>query len=87
MDVKKLDRERYEVCVADYHVKFVVIDKHTDTELTDEAGDTLYFVAPAMEECVLQNIPFQQADFISCFKSFWKDGIELKDLEGDENES
>mgnify|MGYP003138791521 FL=1 len=81
MDVKKLDRERYEVVVADYSVKFSVIDKHTDTELSDETGDTLYFVAPAMEECVSQNIPFQQADFISCFKSFWKDGIELKDLE------
>jgi hypothetical protein len=49
--------------------------------LSDETGDTLYFVAPAMEECVLQNIPFQQTDFISAFKSFWKDGIELKDLE------
>ena len=81
MDVKKLNSERYEVCVAEYSVKFMVIDKHTDTELSDETGDTLYFVAPAMEECVLQNIPFQQADFISCFKSFWKDGIELKDLE------
>ena len=81
MDVKKLDRERYEVCVADYSVKFMVIDKHTDTELSDETGDTLYFVAPAMEECVLQNIPFRQVDFISAFESFWKDGIELKDLE------
>tara|TARA_R100000152_G_C6752615_1_gene176322 strand:+ start:292 stop:555 length:264 start_codon:yes stop_codon:yes gene_type:complete len=80
-DLKKLDRERYEVCVADYHVKFVVIDKHTDTELTDETGDTLYFMAPPMEECVSQNIPFRQADFISTFKSFWQDGIELKDLE------
>jgi|TARA_R100000084_G_scaffold89142_1_gene43142 hypothetical protein len=80
-DLKKLDRERYEVCVADYHVKFMVIDKHTDTELTDETGDTLHFIAPAMEECVSQNIPFQQADFISTFKSFWRDGIELKDLE------
>ena len=81
MDVKKLDGGRYEVCVAEYSVKFVVIDKRTDTELSDETGDTLYFVAPAMEECVLQNIPFQQTDFISAFKSFWKDGIELKDLE------
>ncbi len=81
MDVKKLNSERYEVCVAEYSVKFMVIDKHTDTELSDETGDTLYFVAPAMEECVLQNIPFQQTDFISAFKSFWKDGIELKDLE------
>ena len=81
MNIKTLDSERYEVCVADYSVKFMVIDKHTDTELSDETGDTLYFVAPAMEECVLQNIPFQQADFISCFKSFCKDGVELKDLE------
>jgi len=81
MDVKKLDKERYEVAVADYSVKFIVIDKHTGTELTDEFGDILYFVAPPMEECVLQNIPFQQTDFISCFNSFWRDGIELKDLE------
>ena len=82
MDVKKLDKERYEVCVAEYSVKFVVIDRYSlDTELTDETGDTLYFTAPAMEECVLQNIPFQQADFISAFKSFWKDGVELEDLE------
>ena len=80
-DLKKLDRERYEVCVADYHVKFMVIDKHTDTELTDETGDTLYFTAPAMEECVSQNIPFQQADFISAFDTFWRGGIKLKDLE------
>ena len=81
MDVEKLDRKRYEVCLAEYSVKFVVIDKRTYTELSDETGDTLYFVAPAMEECVLQNIPFRQVDFISAFKSFWKDGIELTDLE------
>ncbi|MAK51071.1 hypothetical protein [Marinobacter sp.] len=81
MDVKKLDEEKYEVCLSDYHVKFVLIDKETGLELSDKDGDILYFIAPAMEECVLQNIPFRQAEFISCFKSFWKDGIDLKDLE------
>ena len=80
MNIKKLDRE-YEVCVAEYSVKFVLYDKHTDTKLTDETGDTLYFIAPALEECVLQNIPFHQADFISAFDTFWRDGIKLKDLE------
>ena len=54
MDVEKLDRERYEVCLAEYSVKFVVYDKHTDTELSDKDGNTLYFIAP-------------QADFSSAF--------------------
>ena len=54
MDVEKLDRKRYKVCLAEYSVKFVVYDKHTDTELSDKDGNTLYFIAP-------------KADFSSAF--------------------
>ena len=49
MDVEKLERERYDVCVAEYSVKFVVYDKHTDTELSDKDGNTLHFTAPKLD--------------------------------------
>jgi hypothetical protein len=49
MDVEKLDREKHEVCVAEYSVKFIVYDKHTDTELSDKDGNTLHFTAPKLD--------------------------------------